>query len=51
MLATGKCLGCNKLELPFFETDKKCEYAKNTLEEGKQIRIDLEGIEKNNESI
>lgn len=43
MIATERCLGCNKLELTFFEADKNCKYAKDYLQEGKQIRINLEG--------
>ena len=43
MITLEKCLGCNKLELPFFEADKNCKYAKDYLQEGKQIRINLNG--------
>lgn len=27
MIAMGKCLGCIKLELPYFETDINCKYS------------------------
>lgn len=28
LIANGQCLGCNKLELPFFESDVNCKQAK-----------------------
>ncbi len=37
MLATGRCLGCNRLELGDFEGDPNCIYIK--IELGEQMKI------------
>ena len=48
MIAMGKCLGCIKLELPYFETDINCKYSNlpSAEESIKQIKLNLRNGEK-----
>ena len=36
LLHENKCLGCNKLEIPSFEGDKECIYAKELWKESRE---------------
>lgn len=38
MIASGKCLGCNKLELENFEVDPNCIYIPSANESIKEIK-------------
>lgn len=33
LIAKGECLGCNKLEIPAFQGDPNCKYAKEKKDE------------------
>ena len=38
LIATGRCLGCNRLELEDFEGDEKCQYIPSKEDSIKEIK-------------